>query len=274
MRDSISEICNEWARERNRHPSFGEGMGEDGMQAIWDGVAETYSDSSYSEIADSIVKDLVSDGMLSKDVSLMDIGCGPGTYAFRMHPYVERIVCVDGSQRMIDRLNREAGEKGVHNIEPILCDCRRLPRDLRCDIVFSSLCPPMNYPDMIVEMEKHARTGCAYVSSASVGTGIETEIWNELGKDYSYGGYNTSYPSDFLKSIGRRTKIRFYEQDYNETVPADKCAERFLGKISKYRNITEREREAVKKVVDRHEEDGAIHISSKNRFGLLTWSPQ
>jgi len=274
LSDRVSDICNEWARERNRHPSFGEGVDEDGMQAIWDGASESYSDSSYSEIADSIVRDLLADGTLHKDFSVMDIGCGPGTYAFRIHPYVKKVVCIDGSQRMIDRLNREAGEKGVHNIESLVCDCRKLTRGLKCDIVFASLCPPMNYPDMIVEMERHARVRCAYISSANVGTGIETEIWNELGKDYSYAGYNTTYPSDFLRSIGRRVELRFYEQDYNEDIAADKCAERFLGKISKYRRITKREHEAVKKVIDRHEVDGMIHISSKNRFGLLTWSPE
>jgi len=244
------------------------------MQAIWDGASETYTDNTYSDIADSIVKDLRADGTFCKDVSVMDIGCGPGTYAFRISPHVRKMVCIDGSQRMIDRLMREAAERNISNIETLVCDCRLLPGDLVCDVVFTSLCPPMNYPEMILEMEKHADRKCAYVSSSNVGTSIELEIWDELGCDYSYTGYNTNYPNDFLRSLGRKTQLRFYEQGYEETISVEKCIDRFLGKFSKYRTVTEKERDAITKVVRSHDEDGLVHISSKNRFGLLTWMPE
>ena len=236
-------------------------------------MSKTYSDKGYNIIADDIVKILRTEDILRKDRTVMDIGCGPGTYAFRISPLVKEVTCIDSSWPMLGRVKSESADRHADNISVTLCDCKGIPDDLICDVAFSSLCPPMNDPKMILSMERHAREWCVYVSSAKTGPGIETEIWKELGCDYSYGGYMTSYPDSFLKSVGRKTSLVFLEQRNTETIPLEDCISTFRRKISRFRPITEREEQAIRTVVSRHADGDTVILDSNSRMGLLYWRP-
>jgi len=266
-------IRSRWETERSKHPSFGERKGHDDVQRMWDDAASTYSDSQYSRICDDIVSSLLDKGIIDKDSSILDIGCGTGSFASRFSPHVKKIIGTDSSPKMLERMMDTVSKMKMDNIEPLLSDCLSIPSDIRCDVVFTSLCPPMNDPDALLSMESHSDGYCVYVSSANIGHGIEREIWQGLGCDYSYSGYDTTYPFDYLTSLGKDASLEFFTQHNHPTICERDCVDRYLRLIGKYRAITDRERSVIGSVVHSHAVEGQVDLSRDMRMGMLVWRP-
>ena len=63
----------------------------------------------------------------SRDDLVVDLGAGTGLLALALAPRVQALVAVDISERMLERLDDTAAADGVHNVEPLVADLRRLP---------------------------------------------------------------------------------------------------------------------------------------------------
>ena len=267
MNDDAERIEAEWKSERLKHPIFGENLSKEAVDKIWDESAKTYSDANYSEIADGIVEKMLDYGILDSMPSLIDIGSGPGTFARRLSPYCSSIVCADGSRPMLDR----AESLGLPNVRTLESDCFGIPDAFRSDVSFSSLCPPMNCPEGLRTMERLSKRYCVYISSANRETGIEGRIWNALGKDYTYAGYDTTYPYRILKTWGREPKISFFEQPFEAGRPVEEFYGSMVKRISSYAALDDDSRRIVRDVVEDFAEDGLVHQSGSLRIGMLTW---
>jgi ubiquinone/menaquinone biosynthesis C-methylase UbiE len=55
----------------------------------------------------------------------LDFGCGTGLVTLRLRPWVRSIVGVDSSQGMLSVLERKVRERGMTNVETILCDVEK-----------------------------------------------------------------------------------------------------------------------------------------------------
>ena len=266
-------ICEEWKRKREEHPFFGENKTEDDIKSMWDVSAENYSCTHYGEIRDKIIDRLMVSGILDIDTDVLDIGCGPGTYAIPMSGHARSILCVDSSPNMLSRLKRECESMNIQNISCLEADCLSIPAHCKRDLAFCSLCPPMNYPESILMMEGLADETCAYVSSANIGGSIETEIWSRLGKNYSYEGYYTDYPFEYLRSVGRDPTVEYFSQDVEDISPAEDVVERICKLFSRYRPLTDDLKRTIEDVIDIHSENGDVVQKKTMTLGLLVWNP-
>ncbi|MFE3253934.1 class I SAM-dependent methyltransferase [Streptomyces sp. NPDC059209] len=61
---------------------------------------------------------------------LLDVGCGPGTVALAMAPYVAEVVGVDPDEDMLAEAGRQAGLRGVGNARWTAARAERLPAGL------------------------------------------------------------------------------------------------------------------------------------------------
>lgn len=259
-------IVREWKEAFAKHPMFGEGVSRDSMDRMWESSSANYSDARYSEIKDMIVKTLFSEGYIGKEDTVLDLGSGPGTFAVPFSSRCRSVLCVDGSEGMLSRITK----KGIGNISVLKADCTCLPNEYRRDVVFCSLCPAMNDPDAIDRMDGLGRKH-VFISSANHEMGIEGEIWDALGKDYSYAGYDTDYPYRYLLSKGVDAKLRYFTQDNTVTDTVDATVGRFRAMIANYRAIGEEEERVIRSIVKDHSENGIVKQSIRLRMGMLTW---
>ena len=269
LNEHSRKILEEWKREWMRHPMNAEGMDRDSMERMWDESAPTYDCSRYSSIVNNVVAKMDELGLLGGTV--MDIGCGTGAYAIPFSPLCSGILAVDGSGPMLEVLRRGCGERHIGNVKTLMCDCRDIPERLRCDTAFSSLCPAMNSPSMILSMERLGNRR-VYISSSNRGEdSMEMEIWRELGSDYSYGGYHTDYPRRFLESLGRSPSLYRFTQMNRTEVPDIKMRDIYRRLLSRYRPLTEAETSAIDRVVSEHSIDGTVTVSREMCVGMLVW---
>ncbi len=267
----MDALCEEWGAERNRHPFYVEGFTEDRIQNCWEESSSNYTGVEYSDIREEIIHDMRASGILTEVSDIIDLGCGPGLYDFPFAEMVRRVHCVDGSPGMIARIDDECKKACIGNISTEVALWEDFDTDERFDVVFVSLCPALNNPESIMRMERYSKRYCAYVSSANPGPAMSLEVWRRLGKHCSFRGYDTHYPYEYLRMMGRDPELKFYRSvtTYKRTLDdAIEMQRRYLGK---YREITQELDDIIIDVVSSHSVDGHVTESKMMTLGLLTW---
>jgi hypothetical protein len=267
------DLCKNWEDERIKHPFFMEKMSKESIFKCWESASEKYSAERYLTIRGEIIVDLLDRGILNSDRTMIDIGSGPGTFAIPISRYVQEITCLDSSPGMISRLENECLTNNVSNIKTKLEDWECYNAEKIYDLAFTSLCPPMNTPESIMKMEECAKEHCIYMSSMNDSSEMISRIWKGLGKNYSYAGYNTKYPYDFLKAMGRSPKLRELSQDHTVDISLNEAIDNEVKHMSPFLETTDGAREIIAEIMSDYSEDSRLKINSKMKVGLLTWEP-
>lgn len=95
----------------------------------WDERVEAWEEVAASESFLAIRNRIVELAEPRADDLVVDLGAGTGLLALALAPHVRELVAVDISERMLERLDDAAAAEGVHNVEPLVADLRRLPLD-------------------------------------------------------------------------------------------------------------------------------------------------
>ncbi len=271
MKYETDSVISEWDNVRYKHPFFGENLSDEQIDRVWNDSADTYEDGVLEDIHDRISDYLLSEGYLNKDTTLLDIGCGPGTYSLRFSNHVKSITAIDKSPRMVNRIIRESESRGVKNLSAECVDWNQYVPDKTYDVAFSSLCPPVNSHESILRMEKCSGNTCVYISSMSGNRdSVYFEIWKRLGRNYTFEGYDTRYPCRFLKSIGRNPALKIFENKMEKENCCLELCEHYKQKFSHYGH-SEDISELIEDVVYSFAEDGQVYTVQNNRLGLLIW---
>jgi len=70
------------------------------------------------EVADAIIREAAP----SRDMDVLDFGCGTGLVTLRLQPLVKSVTGVDSSQGMLGVLREKAGAQGLANVRTLLVD--------------------------------------------------------------------------------------------------------------------------------------------------------
>lgn len=95
----------------------------------WDQRVEAWEEVATSEAFLAIRDRVVQLAEPGRDDRVVDLGAGTGLLALALAPRVSGLVAVDISERMLDRLDDAAVADGIHNVETLVADLRRLPLD-------------------------------------------------------------------------------------------------------------------------------------------------
>jgi ubiquinone/menaquinone biosynthesis C-methylase UbiE len=93
----------------------------------WDERVEAWQEVATSPAFLAIRDRVIELAEPRRDDLVVDLGAGTGLLALALAPRVQELVAVDISRRMLERLDDTAAADGVHNVEPLVADLRRLP---------------------------------------------------------------------------------------------------------------------------------------------------
>jgi ubiquinone/menaquinone biosynthesis C-methylase UbiE len=93
----------------------------------WDERVEAWDEVAASEAFLAIRDCIVDLAEPRRDDRVVDLGAGSGLLALALAPRVGELVAVDISERMLERLDDSAVADGIHNVETLVADLRRLP---------------------------------------------------------------------------------------------------------------------------------------------------
>lgn len=129
------------------------------------------------------VEDFISRMNISKEDTVLDIGCGPGTLAIPLAKKVKHVIAIDFSSQMLEELEAYAVREGVKNITTYHIgwedDWSHLPA---VDIaVASRSIEVLDLEDALSKMSSHAKKAC-YLTYKTGGSFVDVDILYYIGK--------------------------------------------------------------------------------------------
>ena len=103
----------------------------------WSKAAVKYSERASK---DNYTEQLISKMILSKEDTVLDVGCGEGSVTIPLSEEVSRITAIDATEKMLEILNEKIEEEGINNIETIKDDVNdvSLEKYGKYDVVLAS----------------------------------------------------------------------------------------------------------------------------------------
>lgn len=93
----------------------------------WDERVEAWEEVAAGTTFQAIRDRIVELAEPRSDDWAVDLGAGTGLLALALAPRVRELVAVDISERMLERLDDAAAADGIHNVDTVVADLRRLP---------------------------------------------------------------------------------------------------------------------------------------------------
>lgn len=98
----------------------------------WDERVEAWEQVATSPAFLAIRDRIVELAEPRSDDRVVDLGAGTGLLSLALAHRVRELTAVDISERMLERLDDRAAADGIHNVEPLVADLRRLPLEDEC----------------------------------------------------------------------------------------------------------------------------------------------
>lgn len=271
----MSTIEKAWALARLRLPHNARKINDDRWERYWDNASQDYQCQTgiSTVLCKDIIQYLMHDEKLRRGDTVLDIGCGPGTYTL-LFAEVAKMVCgVDMSAEMLGQLRREAERIGIYNVLAIRSKWADYIPDKRYDLVFSAFCPGVNDPMALQKMEKCSRRSCCYVS---IGDGKSPQplyqLWEKLtGDHFSNEGYDVMYPLNLLLESGRNANVRYFTANIDVSMPFGKVIDSYITYFGMFMDIDEKKKRIINEFVSERSERGIYHIKSTRSIGVVSW---
>lgn len=253
------------------HPFIGEGFDHERSIRFWDDIALWYSGAQQGPMVGEVVEHLRSKGILGKDSTVLELGCGPGTYSLRISPLVKSMTCLDTSQPMLDRLASSARDLGLSNMSTVRSEFEGYRPKGKFSFVLSSLCPGTGSEAGLKLMTSWAEMSCAHVMWVRNGwDDLHAGIWKRMGKDYSFEGRSSNVVVETLERMGHVPEVREFEAAIEVVKPMEEAVAEMTRDFLPY-GRSEEAGPAVREVLNEMCENGLFHYSSINRLRCVTW---
>lgn len=148
----------------------------------WDRRAQRMSEGAFGS---AYTEQFVARLDLSGCVTLLDVGCGPGTIALSVAPRLDHVYGLDYSDGMLAAFREQAERRGLTNATPIRCswedDWDGVPV---CDIVVASRATAVrDFEAAAAKLAGKARRR-VYLTYPARGSFVGDEVCRALGRQY------------------------------------------------------------------------------------------
>lgn len=206
----------------NLAPSYGN---KPGWQQFWDKFAELYAlrNRQSRSIYNTIVDGLVADNVISPFSTVLDIGCGAGTYTLPLASKVRQVTGLDTAEQMLSMLKSEAVHEGLTcRIEELQGDWLEFPSDPVYDVVFAANTTAINDYASLMKMNEVSRGVCCLIGFAGTyHIKVRSLLWEHLmGEPPEHMAFDIQYPFNILYHERFLPNLKFYSyrERYRETL--------------------------------------------------------
>lgn len=249
----------------------------DKYTAFWNRMAEHYPDPldektlSETNEAISIIKGR---GVEIDRASILDIGCGTGTYTLPLSRDAEAVTGLDDSDVMIERLTSSISLSGIRNVYPVKAswkdiDIKASAFEKAFDIVWASMTPAIKARQDFNKMERCSKKWCVYIGwGGKRENRLMEEIFELHGLKYGPPqGVEGAY--DIVTQAGRTPSLDYFEAEWDWTGSVDEAIEDVECFLEMQGGKPDHS--IIEAVVGRYEQDGMISHSTSVKEGIMVW---
>ncbi|WP_295622321.1 class I SAM-dependent methyltransferase [uncultured Methanobrevibacter sp.] len=242
----------------------------------WDKIAKDYGkwleNDDYPEV-------LLEEMRITKDDTVLDLGCGEGTITRKIAKRAKSVTGIDKSELMIEELNKKANEENISNIKTIQKDIKDLSyEDIgNYDIVLASRCLNgiYNIKETVLTLNEIAKKYVYITVFGSSSHEYKKEKEKIAGKPFKAGpDYSVLFL--LLKSIGIEANVLQLEcKNLKEYHDFDEAIQRSMWKLGE---LEEEDRIRLenyfKELFVKNERGNWINPKDKTDLVLIWWKKE
>jgi 2-polyprenyl-3-methyl-5-hydroxy-6-metoxy-1,4-benzoquinol methylase len=244
--------------------------------------AERTSDRQNGDKRTQTINWLKETGALSAGATVLDIGAGPGNWAMPLARECSRVVALEPASAMIDILNSRTGDAGIGNITVHQSTWQAIDLDAlgwrgRFDLVFASMTPGVDGPEMLYKMMAACKPGrgFCYLSAFAGRSWGEWygDLWRRLFDEELAGHVNDIiHPFNLVYALGYRPQMHFDHWSREIAWSKEKAVRDFTTQLENYTPITDSVRAVIADHVDIRSKDGLFNDNRDGCRGMMLWS--
>jgi len=234
----------------------------------WDKKAENMNKKVHNSFYNEMVQSNI---ILNKEETLLDIGCGPGTFSLRFASSVKHVYASDFSQKMIEILQENQKAKGIDNITSFVHDMEKSWDDMpTCDIVLASRCLEVeDIEDVLKKINNHAKKA-VYLTYKVGKSYLDEQVLQAIGREIMPKP-DYIYLINVLYNMGINAELKFIDPNEKELVNVD-SEEEYIESIRwSLDGINEDEITKARKFYQECLQKGLTPPLRDGRWALISW---
>lgn len=213
---------------------------------------------------------------LDKTMSVLDVGCGPGTLALPIAPQVAQVTAVDYSAKMLEQVDLQAEKDGLDNIRTVHCswdDDWQQHGITTYDIVIASR--SMNIENLAGGLQKldSCAAGCVYIAERIDPSPFDADAFTAIGRPFE-SGPDYIYTVNMLYRLGIHPRIDLIELDRELRFESmEQAVDNYRWMFKELRQDEEvlLEKYIAQRVIKTEPDHIVIRRDPPQRWALLSW---
>jgi SAM-dependent methyltransferase len=266
----------EWSKAHDRSPLNVTAENESRWKRYWNACAEQYGRDVDAEahLYQAVVDHLLREGRLCPTDSVLDVGCGPGTYTIPMAQHALCVMGLDPAEGMIHELSGRADEKRLTNVEGTVARWDEFGIG-GFDLVVSALSPAASNSEGLMKMGSTSKRDCCYIAPArGKEMNARNDLWERVVGEFRPSfAYDIKYPFNILIEAGERPDLKHISASVETEVDADVAISNFQTYFEIFTEMDDEKRAVIRDFVLDRSEYGIFRKKAKKVLAVMTWSP-
>ncbi|SMP40249.1 class I SAM-dependent methyltransferase [Anoxynatronum buryatiense] len=255
-------------------------------QSFWNSRAHHFDQKAAERSAEreALVSRLEAGGLINSESQVLDIGCGPGTYAVPLAERTWWVTALDVSSQMLAFCKERAAMAGVKNLTLLEMDWRETNLETHqwegaFDLVMASMSPGVHNAETLDKLMKASRKAC-YLSAFvrrndSLGDALHRHLQVDSGP---YDGFPAPYTNkiDYTDHVLQQQGYSFtrnhFDRRWEQSMSLEEAIDHYTKRLLMSHSLTKEQHKKIADFLQTQAVDNVVTEITDVTVGELFWT--
>lgn len=245
--------------------------------AWWDSMAKDFSGHEQVDSNNSLtMRILEREGIITKNCSILDVGCGTGRYSIALEKLGAKVCGIDFSPRMIEFAQAAAGTN--RNLSFFVDDWHTLDLkdkgwDKTFDLVLANMTPAITSAETFEKLSAASKKWCVFAKPSRRSNSILDQLVELVNapKDTKALDDTVTYAFSMLWQEGYCPKIEYEPEVWHSKKPLEEAIFQYTKRIESGHVINEGQRRAIREFLIGCAQEGVVEETTTTTIVAMYW---